>query len=61
MNIDKCSYASMPEALEGKENQENYKFEKIDITNSHDINKIFLHLSQTRSFTWQQKAMLIDL
>ena len=50
MNIDKCSYASMPEALEGKENQENYKFEKIDITNSHDVNKIISTFKPNKIF-----------
>ena len=29
LNIDKCSYASMPEALEGRDSQDNYNFKKI--------------------------------
>ena len=34
LNIDKCSYASMPEALEGRDSQDNYNFKKIDITDA---------------------------
>ena len=37
LNIDKCSYASMPEALEGKENLQNYTFKKIDIVEAEKL------------------------
>ena len=37
LNIDKCSYAAMPEALEGKENLQNYTFKKIDIIEAEKL------------------------
>ncbi|MDC0942057.1 dTDP-glucose 4,6-dehydratase [Gammaproteobacteria bacterium] len=33
LNIDKCTYAAMPEAIEGKEQSKNYNFQQIDIAN----------------------------
>ena len=34
LNIDKQTYAAMPESLTEIENKRNYNFEKIDITSS---------------------------
>ncbi len=50
LNIDKCSYASMPEALEGKDSQDNYHFKKIDITNAHDVNQAILEFQPNKIF-----------
>ena len=40
LNIDKCSYASMPEALEGKDTLPNYSFKKVDIIEAEKLNSI---------------------
>ncbi|MDA9786390.1 dTDP-glucose 4,6-dehydratase [Gammaproteobacteria bacterium] len=50
LNIDKCSYASMPEALEGRENVKNYDFEKIDITDGVMVNKIVAEFKPNKIF-----------
>ncbi len=50
LNIDKCSYASMPEALEGRENLKNYDFEKIDITDGVMVNKIVAEFKPNKIF-----------
>lgn len=50
LNIDKCSYAAMPEALEEQENNKNYYFEKIDITNANDINRIISDFKPNKIF-----------
>ena len=39
LNIDNCTYASMPEALEGREKSKNYIFKKIDIGDFDIVNK----------------------
>ena len=53
LNIDACTYASMPESLEGREKENRYQFKKINISNYNEIfeainefkpNKIF-HLA----------------
>ena len=41
LNIDKKTYAAMPEALAQIENNENYAFEKIDITSDESLKKAF--------------------
>ena len=41
LNIDKETYAAMPEALAQIENDENYAFEKIDITSDESLKKVF--------------------
>ena len=41
LNIDKETYAAMPEALAQIENNENYAFEKIDITSDESLKKAF--------------------
>ena len=41
LNIDKETYAAMPEALAQIENDENYRFEKIDITSDKRLKKAF--------------------
>ena len=41
LNIDKKTYAAMPEALAQIENNENYAFEKIDITSDESLKKVF--------------------
>ncbi|HCK03470.1 MAG TPA: dTDP-glucose 4,6-dehydratase [Methylophilaceae bacterium] len=39
LNIDNCTYAAMPESLQGRENESRYEFQKIDITNYEAIKK----------------------
>ena len=41
LNIDKETYAAMPEALAQVENDGNYMFEKIDITSNESLKKAF--------------------
>ena len=41
LNIDKETYAAMPEALAQIENDENYAFKKIDITSDESLKKAF--------------------
>ena len=41
LNIDKETYAAMPEALAQVENDGNYMFEKIDITSDESLKKAF--------------------
>jgi dTDP-glucose 4,6-dehydratase len=41
LNIDKETYAAMPEALAPIENNENYAFEKIDINSDESLKKAF--------------------
>ena len=41
LNIDKETYAAMPEALAQVENDGNYMFEKIDITSDESLRKVF--------------------
>ena len=41
LNIDKETYAAMPESLNKIKNEKNYNFEKIDITASRSLQKIF--------------------
>ena len=41
LNIDKETYAAMPEALAQIENDGNYRFEKIDITSDKRLKKAF--------------------
>ena len=41
LNIDKETYAAMPEALAQIENDKNYLFEKIDITSGESLKKVF--------------------
>ena len=43
LNIDKCTYAAMPEALEGKELSQNYNFQQVDIA---DYEKIYQAIEQ---------------
>jgi dTDP-glucose 4,6-dehydratase len=50
LNIDKCSYASMPEALEERDNQDNYNFQKIDITNAQDVDKVIHEFKPNKIF-----------
>jgi len=38
LNIDNCTYASMPEALEGRENSKHYIFKEIDISDFKLVN-----------------------
>ena len=41
LNIDKETYVAMPESLAKIKNEKNYNFEKIDITASRSLQKIF--------------------
>ena len=41
LNIDKKTYAAMPEALVEIESHDNYRFEKIDIISDESLKKIF--------------------
>ena len=41
LNIDKETYAAMPEALAQIENDENYMFEKIDIISKENLKRVF--------------------
>ena len=41
LNIDKETYAAMPEALAEIENDRNYIFEKIDITSDKSLKRVF--------------------
>lgn len=50
LNIDKCSYASMPEALEGRDSQDNYNFKKIDITDAQALNHAILEFKPNKIF-----------
>ena len=49
-NIDSRTYASMPEALEGKENQSNYNFLEIDITNYKQVLAAITEIQPNRIF-----------
>ena len=42
LNIDKKTYAAMPEALAEIENDRNYMFEKIDITSYEALRSAFI-------------------
>ena len=50
LNIDKCSYASMPEALEGKEKLQNYIFKKIDIVNAEELHSAIADFKPNKIF-----------
>lgn len=50
LNIDKCSYASMPEALEGKETLPNYSFKKVDIIEAEKLNSIIKDFAPDKIF-----------
>lgn len=40
LNIDKCTYAAMPEALEGRELYPNYDFQQIDISHFRETYEV---------------------
>tara|TARA_B110000003_G_C16652976_1_gene535052 strand:+ start:5213 stop:6226 length:1014 start_codon:yes stop_codon:yes gene_type:complete len=50
LNVDCCTYASMPEALEGKEKNNRYNFLKIDISNYDLINKAIQSFKPNKIF-----------
>ncbi len=50
LNIDKCSYASMPEALEGRESLKNYSFKKIDIKNASEVESAIAEFKPNKIF-----------
>ncbi len=50
LNIDKCSYASMPEAIEGKEDLPNYSFKKIDIAKTEKLDSAIKDFAPDKIF-----------
>jgi len=50
LNIDNCTYAAMPESLEGREKKENYLFKKIDITDYESINSAIKDFKPNKLF-----------
>jgi len=50
LNIDKCSYASMPEALEEKSAYINYSFQKADIVEAKKLNSIIKDFMPNKIF-----------
>ena len=58
LNIDKETYAAMPEALAQIENNENYAFEKIDITSDESLKKAKQALED--AFSPQLQKLLED-
>jgi dTDP-glucose 4,6-dehydratase len=49
-NLDKCTYASMPEAIEGKDKQDNYHFLKIDIANFEQVHEAIDKIKPNKIF-----------
>ncbi len=50
INIDSCTYASMPEALEGREKEDRYKFKKINIANYNAVYKSIMEFMPNKIF-----------
>tara|TARA_A100000164_G_C21856681_1_gene747894 strand:+ start:362 stop:1363 length:1002 start_codon:yes stop_codon:yes gene_type:complete len=50
LNLDSCTYAAMPESLEGKENNERYQFKKIDVGDYNAVNKAIKEFKPNKIF-----------
>tara|TARA_B100000787_G_C16165093_1_gene283454 strand:- start:86 stop:1096 length:1011 start_codon:yes stop_codon:yes gene_type:complete len=50
LNIDNCTYAAMPESLQGREDESRYEFQKIDITDYQAINKSIIEFKPNKIF-----------
>ena len=50
LNIDSCTYASMPESLEGREKEDRYKFKKINIANYNAVYKSIMEFMPNKIF-----------
>ena len=50
LNIDSCTYASMPESLEGRENNARYKFKKIDVADYDAVNNAIKEFRPNKIF-----------
>jgi len=50
LNLDSCTYAAMPESLEGKENNERYQFKKIDVSDYNAVSKAIKEFKPNKIF-----------
>lgn len=50
LNIDSCTYASMPESLEGREKEDRYKFKKINIANYNAVYQSIMEFMPNKIF-----------
>lgn len=50
LNIDKCTYASMPESLEGRQEDNNYEFKKIDLADYDLISEAICKFKPNKIF-----------
>ena len=50
LNIDSCTYAAMPESLEGRENSEAYQFKKIDVSDYNAVSKAIKEFKPNKIF-----------
>lgn len=50
LNLDNCTYASMPEALEGRETNDRYNFQKVDIGNFENVHQIINDFKPNKIF-----------
>ena len=50
LNIDNCTYAAMPESLQGREYESRYEFQKIDISNYEAINNCIIKFKPNKIF-----------
>ena len=58
INLDALTYAGNLENLRDIENAPNYFFEKANILDTDELERIFYNITLMGLFTWQQKAML---
>ena len=53
LNIDKCTYASMPESLEGRQEDNNYEFKKIDLADYDLISEAICKFKPNKLFNYR--------
>ena len=53
LNIDNCTYAAMPESLEGREKEDKYQFMKINIADFGSVHKTISEFKPDKIFPTQ--------